>query len=389
MAAKTKTGPENLSLFENDQEPDSPAQVTTEETEQITTEEKVSKELLLSARDPEARELLDLGTQVMELKPWRWMEEVDLIGIEHPETGEIGFISVMGSLGEHQAVALYLGAEGFYDFIDLQNNEFGLAEHVLEVRHLQAAFSERKYLEKEDRDLIKQLGLKFRGEWPMFRSYRPGYLPWFITPEEARFLIHALSQIIEIAKRVRDEEEPFQPTGRVEKGGYLMRVARKDGSALVWEDQVWRIPRSPREPVKATVDDITWGRLKGLPQSKLELELDLFFAPASFGKRGQRPMAVYVLMLADSDSGFILGTELMTAEGSLPAMHGRIPNALAKTLLQNKILPQKLLVRSELLHTLLRSFAQALNIELRLQEELPAIDEAAEHMGQFMRRGKP
>ena len=381
MAAKTKAQRENLSLFEDDRQTDLPDEIEPEET--------APKEILLSSNDPEARELFDLSTQVKDLKPWRWMEETDLIGIENPETGEIGFISVMGSLGEHEAIALYLGAEGLYEFIDLHTDVSSTAERVLENRHLQAAFSERKYLEKEDRDLIKQLGLKFRGDWPMFRSYRPGYLPWFVTPNEARFLIHALSQIIAVAKSVRDEAQPFHPTGRVEKDGYLMRVSRKEGSALIWEDQVWRIARPQRKAVKVVVDAVTLERLKGLPQSQLELEVDLFLAPASIGKkRGQRPLAVYALMIADSDSGFILGTDVMTAQDSLPAMHARTPNSLAQMLAQAEIRPQKLAVRSELLRTLLKPFAQALNIELRLQDELPSIDEAAEYMRQFMRGGK-
>ena len=383
MAAKTKAQRENLSLFEEDRQSDLPDEIEPEET--------APKEILLSSNDPEARELFDLSTQVKDLKPWRWMEETDLIGIENPETGEIGFISVMGSLGEHEAVALYLGAEGLYEFIDLHTDDSSTAQRVLENRHLQAAFSERKYLEKEDRDLIKQLGVKFSGKraWPMFRSYRPGYLPWFVTPNEARFLIHALSQIIAVAKSVRDEAQPFHPTGRVEKDGYLMRVSRKEGSALIWEDQVWRIARPQRKAVKVVVDAVTLERLKGLRQSQLELEVDLFLAPASIGKkRGQRPLAVYALMIADSDSGFILGTDVMTAQDSLPEMHARTPNSLAQMLVQAEIRPQKLVVRSELLRTLLKPFAQALNIELRLQDELPSIDEAAEYMRQFMRDSK-
>src|SRR5437016_7285144 len=259
MAAKTKTQRENLSFFEDDGQTDS--------SDDTQPELTPPNEILLSSSDPEARELFDLSTQVKDLKPWRWMEETDLIGIENPETGEIGFISVMGSLGEHEAIALYLGAEGLYEFIDLHTDVSSTAERVLENRHLQAAFSERKYLEKEDRDLIKQLGLKFRGDWPMFRSYRPGYLPWFVTLNEARFLIHALSQIIAVAKSVRDEAQPFHPTGRVEKDGYLMRVSRKEASALIWEDQVWRIPRPTHESVVIPIDNATIERLKLLPQT--------------------------------------------------------------------------------------------------------------------------
>jgi|SRR5437016_13197613 len=83
MGAKTKAQRENLSLFAEDDQ----------ESNQI--EPTTPQEALLGSSDPEARQLFDLAIGIKELKPWRWMEETDLIGIENPETGEIGFISVM------------------------------------------------------------------------------------------------------------------------------------------------------------------------------------------------------------------------------------------------------------------------------------------------------
>ena len=75
-------------------------------------------------------------------------------------------------------------------------------------------------------------------------------------------------------------------------------------------------------------------------------------------------------------SGFILGGEPMIAEDSLAVMHEGIPNAFVKVLLQNQIVPKRILVRSELLRGLLRSLTQTLNIELRYADELSSIDEA-------------
>jgi hypothetical protein len=348
------------------------------------------EEPLLRSSDQEAKELLDLAIRVKQLKPWQWMEETDLIGIENPETREIGFISVMGSVGEYEAVSLYLGAEGFYGFIDFEKDEFATVDRVAELPHLQAAFSERKYLEKWDRDLIKQLGLKLASprRWPMFRSYRPGYLPWFVTLAEARFLIHALSQTLDVAACVRDEAQPFHPTARVEKGGCLMRVSRNTESELIWEDQVWQIPRPRVAPIRSIVDSVTLDQLKHTPQCELELEADLFLVPGSIGKPGRRPLALYVLMVADRDNGFILGGDAMTAEISLAAMRASIPNSLAQLLLQNGVVPRRLLVRSEVLRNLVKTFTQSLNIELRFSDELPRIDEAAESMSEWMRAGK-
>ena len=65
-----------------------------------------------------------------------------------------------------------------------------------------------------------------------------------------------------------------------------------------------------------------------------------------------------------------------------------IPNALAKILLQNQMVPSRLIVRSDRLRVLLKPLAQSLSIELRYSDELPSIDEAAEHMSEWLRGGE-
>jgi hypothetical protein len=315
------------------------------------------------------------------------MEETDLIGIQNPDTSEIGFISVMGAIGEYVAVALYLGAEGLYGFIDLQTESN--PDRVMELSQVQVAFLDRKYLEKDDLQLIKKLDLKFKGAgaWPVFRSYRPGYLPWFITLDESRFLVHALSQIIEVAINVRDKARPFNPTGRVEQGGYLMRVARKGESRLIWEDQVWRIPKPTTETPPAIMDASLLKSVGQIPRSKLEFEIDLTLLPARIGKRGQRPRAAYTLMIVDRDSGFIFGFELMSAEDSSAAMYSRVPHAVLKLLVQAQIVPARMTVRSDKLRNVLKSLAQKLSVELRLVNELRSVDEAMESMTAWMQTG--
>jgi len=349
-----------------------------------------NQEMLLSSSDPEAKQLYELAIRVKQLAPWQWMEETDVFGVANPETGELGFVSIMGSVGEYEAVAVYLGAEGLYDFIDFQADESATSQRLIEMHHLQVEFSDREYLEKEDRNQIKQLGLKFKGPkaWPMFRSYRPGYLPWFVNRAEAAVLIQALSQVLDVGPRLRDDPNPIQPVGRVEPGGYWVRAARQDGTELIWEDQVWSIRRPKRESPAVMVDSDLLALLKDTPRSDCDLEVDLLLLPGAIAESGQRPLALYVLMVVDSNSGLILSAGPMTAEKSLPDMHAGIPNALLDTLLQNQVKPHALLMRSEFLRGLLRNLTQSLNVELRHADELPGIDEAAAFMLESMFGGK-
>src|SRR5262249_4599727 len=146
----------------------------------------------MSEKKPTAEEWKKLyvaAAKVKEMSPWEWMMEDEVFGVQNPETDEIGFVSVMGAGGEHFAISVYPGAEALYDFLTLHNEgeeeteDSAVAERVLEIPQLQASFEDRNSLQKEDRDLIKKLNLKFRGanNWPLFRNYAPGMFPWFLT----------------------------------------------------------------------------------------------------------------------------------------------------------------------------------------------------------------
>jgi hypothetical protein len=89
--------------------------------------------------------------------------------------------------------------------------------------------------------VIKELGLKFRGrqEWPMFRSYRPGYLPWYLEAPEARTLTYALEQAVEVVLRFEEDPGMLAPA---DEESYLVRLPREVRGNLVSEDEVVRLP---------------------------------------------------------------------------------------------------------------------------------------------------
>ena len=49
----------------------------------------------------EWRRLYESATRIKEISPWGWMTESDVFAIRSPESGELGFVSVMGLLGDH------------------------------------------------------------------------------------------------------------------------------------------------------------------------------------------------------------------------------------------------------------------------------------------------
>jgi hypothetical protein len=360
------------------------------------------EELLLPSHD-EAKALCNLAAQIKELAPWQWMQETDVFGVEDPDTGEIGFVSVMGNVGEYEAVGVYPGAEGLYGFIDFQTDPSPSTDRLIEIPQVQLSFSEPKYPEKRDRELLKGSGLKFTGTRPLFRSYRPGFLPWFITLREARLLIHALSQTMEMAQRFAREPVIFPNDGDGETEPFLVRVSRKEEtsrkedaefrlasstSGFVWEDQIKRIPRPNLPPINISIDADLLTKLKCMNLSAMQLEADLFIGPGRIGKPQERPLALYMLMLVDRQSGLIFGFEALSAERSLNRMYASVPETVANLLWQVKVLPKQIIVRSALLLDLLEPLEAERKIQLRSANKLPSLDKAIRSMTQLLATGK-
>ncbi|MDH4136697.1 MAG: hypothetical protein OEW09_08315, partial [Anaerolineae bacterium] len=252
---------------------------------------------------------------------------------------------------------------------------------------LQASWGDREELYREDREVIKALGLKFRGRgaWPLFRSYVPGYFPWFVTPEEARFLTLVLEQGLEVAQRVKENRALLVP---LRKGTYLVRTPEKRGETLVWKDEWMKPPPSqPRPLPPTTITETDLAALRQLPRQKIVVQADLFLMSSPIEeKEDPRPYFPYNLMTVEARSGLILGTDLLAPKPSLDAMWAKAPEAFLNVLHRLGSLPTEVAVRSERVYELLKPVAAGLGIRLTRQRSLPALEQAKAHLEQWMMR---
>ncbi|HXF70067.1 MAG TPA: hypothetical protein VNK89_09690 [Thermoflexus sp.] len=327
----------------------------------------------------EWRQLYQAAIRVKEVAPWEWMTETDVFGVQNPETGEVGFVSVMGMRGEHLALAVYLGAEGLYGFWHfremVESSPTPAPETLftlLEIPQLQASFEDRTQLSQEDRAVIKQLGLKFRGAqaWPMFRSYRPGFWPWYLEAAEARFLTHVLNQAVEVALRFKEDPALLKPP---DDGSYLVRVLRDDG---VWEDRIVRVP--PPEPtfIPIPMDEEALEAVKQLPHARNTFEMDFFALPGPIREKDKRPYLLYMLLTVDANSGLILAFDFLKPDPDLKTMWGLIPVKVVYQFAKIGKIPRRVTVRSPLLSGLLRLLTAELGFEVKTASVLRRLDQA-------------
>jgi hypothetical protein len=318
--------------------------------------------------------LIESAVRVKQLAPWQWMQEDDVFGVAHPETAEIGFISVMGALGEHMAVAVYLGASALARFLALQQAPQGvLDEHpelLLEIPQLQASFEDRGDLADWDRQLLRSMNLKFKGRkaWPRFQSFRPGFMPWHLVPEEIGFLTLALEQLEQVAPRLK-QDRSFLSQEAPDK--LLIRSCRTGkGNTEAWKDRYERVPPPEFPPVPLAWDPGDVKKLKRMPAREDILELDFFQFPGAIGQKGERPQAGYILLSVHAQSNLVFGAQTACVTESIEHMWGQIPGLLLSRLVEPGLRPREIHVQSRLLQNVLQPAFKELGTKIVLKPAL-------------------
>ncbi len=312
------------------------------------------------------------------------MWDSDVFGVQNPETGKIGYCCVMGMLGEHYALAVYLGTEGLEGYLRIQSGEEIPPWESLHVQEcLIASFGDRKFLQKEDLTVMKKLGLKSKGYnlWPSFRSCLPGYFPWFLTSDEAQYLTAALQQAVDVCSRLRDDTEMLVgPT----EDHYLVRVFQKEKNE--WVDE-WLIPSPVEEPelVVVPVDEPRLEKIKKMVTKRQKTwEIDFFHSPEGVREKDERPYFPYIILWIDHDSGFILNIHLAKQTEYASDSVEQFLNLLEKI----KFVPERILVKKEELFNLLGPITSHLGINVKKVKELPALEDAQVDMREYFMEQK-
>ena len=302
--------------------------------------------------------------------PWRWMNDLDPFAVENPAGGQTGYCVIMGSGGREFGLAVFLGEEGFEHYRRIESGELDpeSIETAFMLRSLSLTYGSRGELEKKDLATIRSLGLRFRGkmEWPLFRSQRPGWMPWFLAQDEVRFLTILLQQALDVSARVRDEDLELQQ----DDDGELVLTRYFQGTK--WREE-WRKPGIKEPEIVPGVPDPE--RLNELRQSAGKpsgtWEIDMFPLAAPVPAESGRLYLPRLALAVDKYTGMVLGLELL----------GPTPDATAKQdgilrLLESaRHIPRQLRVATEEMRLIIEPTAENLGMSVRVGV-LPALEEA-------------
>jgi hypothetical protein len=314
-------------------------------------------------------ELYDAAMMVKQFEPWEGFYETDLITILLPGYEMPFYVSVMGSAGECFGIAIYDGFEGITDFLEMiDGEEVPMSQRARFQNCLTCFLGNREELTKKELQLIKDMGLKFRGrnEWIYFRSFKRGYQPHMLDKEEVAAATEILRQLFMAIKAF--VEQRFEVD--FEGGETLFR--RYDAKEKLWYTFPAPLILPPREyPVPLIEDQLLVSRLKKKKATATELEIDpVVLGTVVNDKKYDRPVMPLLLVVADHKNGMVLWHEMLTPEDDEMQV---ILGTVVEYIMQMGR-PKAIFIRDKRTQAILSDLCSRTGIPLKVKGSLKAID---------------
>ena len=339
----------------------------------------------------EWKKLYEASIEFKKIKPWEWMQDNDLFAIKDPQTGEYAYCCIMGNLGEYYGIAAYLGPEGLDGILKVMNDEIEPddPDFMFIQKCLMVSFEDRTFLAEEDRKIIKQLGLRFRGknEWPIFRNHTPGYFPWFISADECRFLTIILNQSVYIALKCKEEGFGFFRNTKLAKDdnklSFFTRIPERKNGGVKWNnDYINPLQYSAKYTTFKLLDELKTKRLQKLCKRKgAAWEVDTFYSPGPIQEDPHmRPYYPKVCLIFDQGRGTILGFNIIK---NIEDEGNKFLDLISELIETYKQLPYKIIIQRDETYYLLLDYCKQLGINLEKVDYLVNLEEARYEMHNF------
>ncbi len=318
-------------------------------------------------------------------QPWNVLGDGDLVLLQDPQSGDICQCSVMGALGEVFSLHVYLGAESYRLFckIDagkpISAGEFYASQHAVSVELVLPST-----LTPPDRELLKAVNYPMRRgvHVPIFRTYRPGYRPWYVTQQEATLLTSCLQAVLALCQLLTNNEGANYWANQHEYP--LLVPVGSDEYGRRYEIEIVKASEPPAAPLQVPdLDSATIRKVqaKNYPQGGI-LEADYCLSAAAVGGNNERKICTRFALVTDAVTGLMFPPVLGTPEKSAGDL---LVHSILMAIESGKRLPQEVHVNQSEFKLLLEPLAANLGFTVRVTKSLPSLRVARkalmEHLG--------
>ena len=319
-------------------------------------------------------ELYDVAEKIQKLEPWKHLWDMDLLVYISESLKDVFYCSIFGHAGMHKAVAIYQG-EQVCNFLNLAESEIP-ANLIFNYQEcLMCNFSERERTLPKNREIIKELGLSFRGTWISFENIEKGYAPSPVNMHQVKIMIDVLQNVymMLIAIIQHGLEVNF------DEGQVLQRHYDKEKKLYINFASPLIIAKKHYGIIK--VNDEFEKTVMKIPQTEMEIEYEfLNFLPIKIRELQEQDGRYYYpisRIMAERNSGFIILQNILDKNGYKNKDEYVID---CIDLLIEKIheigRPKTIYVRDEETKMYLKDVADKAKIKIVINQNLEAIDSA-------------
>ncbi|MGM8215472.1 plasmid pRiA4b ORF-3 family protein [Bacillaceae bacterium W0354] len=324
-------------------------------------------------------EILEKSKELLQLKPWNWMDDESIFLVIDPITNQKLFCSILGAAKETFGLAVYIGKDGYDTLWKTLSGEFDPFHVLIQQRSLLLSFEDREDLDPSEYQLIKKYNTSFRGRksWPIFISFKPGYSPWHLDQEETRLLSVALEQVLEVCIKTK---KGLTIPKIYEDLEILALVPSMKNEDIVFASQIIPISQlfdySIETKTELAVSAFELKKAEKL-QQRIPLTIEYYIGPIEMpvsDHPNQRPYFPHLIILADHDSELAIEFQIFSPdEVNLAILQGELLQLF--NILEG--IPQKLIMNEQAYQSV-KPIIERFRIQTEVTNDLPVVEELLE-----------
>jgi hypothetical protein len=313
------------------------------------------------------RRLVESARLFEQLAPWGWISPSQFIGLRFAADTPIAFVSIMGAQLPTHCCFAYLGWEALATIQEQMQAQQLSIRDLIETPALQVNFPEASTLDPKDLAILAAcpLPLDKSTRAPLFRSHRPGFLPWILDTDEVHLMTEILRQTAGVAMRSETDPALLEPP---EPGLVLVRSHNAAGA---WVEEWLPCPARAEFDRPPVLDVAKLAQVAALRCGPARVQFDLSLTRATVGEKGSRIRTTYLLAAFDSEDGRCIGADVILPTDGIPAMWRSVPDRLLAICLHAGTRPREIEVCSEQMMETLRPLLGKLPIRLTFRRNLP------------------